>query len=74
VDAEAVLRWIRHRGETEFTTRKLCRSKDWEADRVRAALHTLERYGWVRPVEFPEGWRGRPTEAWEVYPVLPDRT
>jgi hypothetical protein len=54
LDAEAVLRWIQHKREMDFTTRRLCRSKDWDADRVRAALRSLERHGWVRSLDVPE--------------------
>lgn len=69
-DARSVLRWVLGREHAEFTTRDLCRSRDWEADRSRAALEALAEYAWVRQLP-RETTNGRPSERWERNPETP---
>ncbi len=75
-DAAGVLRWLRTRSP-EFSTRDICRSRDWPTERVQAALDLLERYGWVRKNP-ARGGPGRPPERWQtnpaIHPTKPDRT
>ncbi|HUY07493.1 MAG TPA: YfjI family protein [Acidimicrobiales bacterium] len=66
-DANLVLRWVEGREFREFTTRDVCRSKDWEVDRVRVALDVLADYNLVRLLPHEQG-NGRPAERWERNP------
>ena len=68
-DAHLILRWLEGRDVDTFTTRDACRSKEWPADRVRAALGILAEYEWVRRVIHEQG-TGRPSELWERNPEI----
>jgi hypothetical protein len=68
-DAKAVFDWISERGEGELSTRQVATSKDWLADRVRAALALLSEYGWLRQAERTASL-GRPSERWAAHPEL----
>jgi len=68
-DAKAVFDWILERGEREFSTRQVATSKDWPADRVRAALALLSEYGWLKQAERTASV-GRPSERWAAHPEL----
>jgi hypothetical protein len=72
-DGRGVLRWIAARHSSHVTTSEIAHSRDWPADRVRDALQTLERYGWVRAAK-PSGGPGRPSERWETHPQLHRRS